>query len=194
MPGGWETRLLYRIAGEPPEHPGLVKAITALGSRPAAYTITACAALALASRPPNPSTFVRAHSSASRPRSSSAVVRALGTLAAGDLAREALCRTVARPRPPRELQHGHCSGFSFPSRHTTLATLAALTVIAATPASARCRVIAGSATACLAVGASRLRLGVHYPTDVAAGYLFAAAVALAADALKILPTHARNAA
>jgi undecaprenyl-diphosphatase len=171
--GRWEERVLRAVAGTEPVHPGLVKAVTALGSRPAAYTITAGCALAAARR---------AHA-----RIPATAARLLGTLAAGDLARELLCRAVARPRPPAELRHGHYTGFSFPSRHATLAALTAAAVIEVAPASGRRAAAAGALTVCAAVGASRLRLGVHWPTDVVAGYVFAAGWAMLGGRLAPLP-------
>jgi membrane-associated phospholipid phosphatase len=152
-----EEPVLRRIAAQPPTCPRAIQAVTALGSRPAAYTITLGSAVALARRDAR-----QAH------------LAAIGTLVTGDLARELLCRRIGRERPPAELRHGRFTGASFPSRHATLAALTAAAVIEASPSRHRRAVAAFALAGCAGVGASRLRLGVHWPSDVAAGFAFAA--------------------
>lgn len=84
---------------------------------------------------------------------------------------------VARPRPPKGLYE--LSTFSMPSGHAINATLifGALVVLVASQVSqALLRVILSilCLTAAFAVGLSRVYLGVHYPSDVLVGMLYAA--------------------
>lgn len=87
-------------------------------------------------------------------------------LAAGVGGRAVLCRAIRRVRPPATIWRAVPEGASFPSKHTTYAGLCGgLVVFLAAPgSSAHVRTAAlGAATV---VGASRLVLGVHWPSDV----------------------------
>lgn len=80
---------------------------------------------------------------------------------------------VSRPRPRGAM--GDPSGFSFPSAHSAsaVALYATIALIAATIWNRVPRIAAFVATGAMVVlvGLSRVYLGVHYPTDVLAGWL-----------------------
>jgi membrane-associated phospholipid phosphatase len=104
---------------------------------------------------------------------------------------------IDRARPPVADWAGAASGASFPSGHTTAATLVALAAgwaIAARvpPGGPRRAVWAGAAAYALTVGWSRVWLGVHWPTDVTAGWLFGVAWTAGCIAAIALPRLAQS--
>jgi len=95
-------------------------------------------------------------------------------------------RLVDRPRPPLALHLIHATDAAFPSGHAaqSAAVWGALAVVVAAtvPPVARIAVHLLATALVIAVGLSRLVLGVHWPTDVLAGWALGAgwlAVALA---------------
>jgi membrane-associated phospholipid phosphatase len=109
----------------------------------------------------------------------------------GVLARWVLSELIARPRPPAEVWLTEPEGYSSPSRHTTLAALTAGVVAGASGAHGVPKHAIPLAAAA-SVGASRVYLGVHWPTDVVAGWMFAAAWLALAEALARDPAPARQ--
>jgi undecaprenyl-diphosphatase len=96
---------------------------------------------------------------------------ALATLVLSHLLVQAMKRTVGRGRPSR----GHDLAairepdrFSFPSGHATASFAVAISYGVAVPQLAGPLVLLA-----LLIGYSRVRLGVHYPSDVLAGQLLA---------------------
>ncbi|MFJ9416360.1 MULTISPECIES: phosphatase PAP2 family protein [unclassified Streptomyces] len=107
-----------------------------------------------------------------------AAVCALAVLAIGQSIRYGLMELLARPRPPAADWTARASEYAFPSGHATTSALAAGLLAwgiahRARPGTARTwRAVL--ALWALAVGATRVVLGVHWPGDVLAGWLLAA--------------------
>jgi membrane-associated phospholipid phosphatase len=94
------------------------------------------------------------------------------TVATGAAVRRLLSRAIARDRPPEAIWLAEPEGFSMPSKHTSLAVLTAGACARWTTTSALGRQgVPLLVAAC--VGSSRIYLGVHWPSDVLAAWLFA---------------------
>ena len=104
---------------------------------------------------------------------------------------------VGRPRPPADLWLMHVGGKAFPSGHAvqSLSTFVALAVIAATlvPPLHRLLWTAAAILVATGVGLSRIYLGVHWATDVIAGWgaaaLWVTALVWLFDRVWPLPTR-----
>jgi len=113
---------------------------------------------------------------AGRPRDAVLIVLAV---VAGALFFELVMLLVHRPRPPLEDARIVQGGFSFPSGHSTLSatfygTVAYLLIRGIRQDRWKAVVGGGAALVVLAIGVSRIYLGVHYPSDVLGGFLVAA--------------------
>ncbi len=98
------------------------------------------------------------------------------SVVAAQLIVQVIKHAVERPRPGAGDALVHAGGFSFPSGHSATsmavyATLAFLLIRAANRDRVRVAVGLIGGLIVLAVGLSRVFLGVHYPTDVLAGWL-----------------------
>jgi undecaprenyl-diphosphatase len=99
----------------------------------------------------------------------------LATVGGGMIAGSLLKHGFDRPRPDLVPHGARVFSSSFPSGHAMIAALTYLTLAALLAGMHRRRIVKahllGSATlAMLAIGASRVYLGVHWPTDVLAGW------------------------
>jgi undecaprenyl-diphosphatase len=103
------------------------------------------------------------------------------TILAASIGNSLLKLTVARARPdlldPIVQEHG----FSFPSGHSALGmvaygVLAVIVARSALPHAARFGILAGLGVLVGLIGMSRVWLGVHYPTDVLAGWTAGAVI------------------
>jgi len=102
---------------------------------------------------------------------------------------EVVKQIVERPRPPGQ-PVVFAPGYSFPSGHTlngtvTYGLVAFVAWRSSLPRGARIAIVAALVALIAAVGLSRIALGVHYPSDVLAGWLAGTAIVTAA----IVVTH-----
>src|SRR3954451_74353 len=114
-------------------------------------------------------------------------VVAIAALLAGQGIRLLLVDAVDRARPPQADWAGTAGGAAYPSGHTTTSALVAalICVAAARALQGRARPVARATALCWAtlVGLTRIYLGVHWPTDVLAGWLLAGVLVTAAALL-----------
>ncbi|MDO8914612.1 MAG: phosphatase PAP2 family protein [Coriobacteriia bacterium] len=91
----------------------------------------------------------------------------------------ALKQAFSRPRPPlADMLVAPPSGLSFPSGHATAALLfygllALFALLGDASGRRKASMVAGALGAAFLVGVSRVYLGVHFPSDVVAGWLVA---------------------
>lgn len=104
------------------------------------------------------------------------------------VAAEAVKLVVARPRPDLVAHLDLTYSSSFPSGHSVMApvvyfTLAVIVAAGEVRSAARVLLVVGSVLLVIAVGTSRVYLGVHWPSDVLAGWTLGSAIAFAAWAV-----------
>ncbi|MFI8961282.1 phosphatase PAP2 family protein [Streptomyces sp. NPDC053493] len=118
-------------------------------------------------------------------------LRAVAVVGGAHLVSMGVKRVVRRPRPAPETYAPlvrTAGRHSFPSSHASSAAAAAVAFAALHPP-ARHAVVPAAAAMCL----SRLVVGVHYPSDVAAGALLGAVTAAAARTwIRTAPTGGRR--
>ena len=105
------------------------------------------------------------------------------TIGLASLANEALKAFIARARPDVLDPIVNERGFSFPSGHSALGmvawgVLAVLVMRSRLPLGARRAIVIVLGILILLIGLSRVWLGVHYPTDVLAGWTAGAVIVL----------------
>lgn len=109
-----------------------------------------------------------------------------GAVVAAQVAVEALKGLFERARPDLVPHHDLVYSHSFPSGHSAMTPVVYLTLAAIVAAgeerrSVRWLMLASASLLTLAVGISRVYLGVHWPTDVLGGWALGIAIALAAS-------------
>jgi undecaprenyl-diphosphatase len=102
------------------------------------------------------------------------------------VAAEAVKHVIGRPRPTTVVQHDLIYSSSFPRGHSVMAPAVYLTLAAIVAAGdgrrgVKVTLLTSAAVLVAAVGVSRVYLGVHWPTDVLAGWTMGTAIALAAS-------------
>jgi undecaprenyl-diphosphatase len=147
-----------------PQLTGWIILYTHLGSGVALLTMTGLGALWL---------WYRRH----RARAVALFVTVMG----GRLGIEAIKLFVDRPRPSLEAHPVGVHSQSFPSAHAgnSMLTFLALAVFLA-PRRWRVPAVVAAITAALAMGVTRPLLGVHWPSDVLAGWIYGATLVLLA--------------
>jgi membrane-associated phospholipid phosphatase len=110
-------------------------------------------------------------------------VWAMATLVLGGLLGLVFKIVVDRPRPDLESPIAHAPGGSFPSGHAMTAALGCLMIVLfllpVMSAAWRKAAWAAAAVITVAAGFCRVALGVHYVSDVLAGWVFGLAVVIA---------------
>ena len=117
----------------------------------------------------------------------------VATVVLAQAASEVLKTWIDRPRPTLMGHLDLVYSSSFPSGHAMMTPAVYLTLAGILAAGERRRsekllLLGGAALLTVAVGVSRVYLGVHWPTDVLGGWTLGAAIALAA-ALVLHRTH-----
>ncbi|MDX3852428.1 phosphatase PAP2 family protein [Streptomyces sp. AK02-01A] len=159
-----ESAHTWSVRHRPPVALAAARAVTSTGSGPIPYLCAVAAGL-LAGRGVRQRLFTAAGT--------------VAFLLVEQAARYGVMRAVGRPRPPMADWAAHASVFAFPSGHTTTSAVVAGLLIWAVTRRGRTvpAYLLSALLVCwaVAVGLSRVYLGVHWATDVLGGWLFAAA-------------------
>ncbi len=112
------------------------------------------------------------------------IVLLVVTLVGGSALSDTIKMLFDRPRPDLVLHLVHVQSPSFPSGHATYAALAYLTFAALLARALHGQMVKAYVVSCalfltLLIGFSRVYLGVHYPSDVLAGWCLGSAYAIA---------------
>jgi undecaprenyl-diphosphatase len=158
--GGGEAdraALLFLYAGGKPELIDAAVTVTQLGGYPALLAATFLGAVRLGLR-----------------RDWRAALLLLAITLSGRLLVALQKGWTGRPRPEVQDQLVAVQSWAFPSAHAANATMVFLTLALLLPRTARGRgwAVGAAAAIALAVGISRPMLGVHWPSDVVAGWAF----------------------
>lgn len=107
------------------------------------------------------------------------------TVIIAQIGSETIKAIVGRPRPMFVTHYDLVASASFPSGHSMMApavyfTLATIIAAGELRPAARALLMGGSIFLVAAIGISRIYLGVHWPTDVIAGWTLGSAIALIA--------------
>ena len=118
-----------------------------------------------------------------------------GTIMSGWLVNSLIKLAVGRPRPQIVPHLTEAGGMSFPSGHSFNSAVVFIAIALAFAAMSarqpvRITLIASAIVLSLLVAMSRVWLGVHFPSDVAAGWLGGTAWAFTASALLYRPAEA----
>ncbi|MEU8437860.1 phosphatase PAP2 family protein [Streptomyces sp. NPDC029216] len=164
----------WSLAHRPPAALAVARAVTSTGAGAVPYVLVVLAGL------------YAGHTVRQRLAAAAGFALCLG---AGQAVRYTVMSVIARPRPPQTGWAGHAAHWAFPSGHASTSALTAGLLLAAlalrgSPGPPRAAVAALAVLVAVwgaAVGLTRVYLGVHWPSDVLGGWLFATAwLALAA--------------
>lgn len=113
-------------------------------------------------------------------RDNRSAVELVATLAGAIVLYDVGKAVVQRARPPAIYRVGYIfSGTSFPSGHATVAIavwgMLAFLLASRAPSRTRVGIFVAAVVLIVAIGASRIYLGAHWPTDVCGGYMLGGA-------------------
>ena len=177
-PDRWAVERFHEVLREHPGVVDLVQAVSALGKpQVLAVASVVAGAVLLVRRRWRAAAFV--------------VVATIGAW----LVDNGLKELVGRERPLLDEPVASSAGASFPSGHamTSAAAYGALLVLVwpRLPSARRPVAVTAAVAVVVAIGATRVALGVHWPTDVLGGWAFGVAW-LAASAAALRPTTCRR--